>query len=102
MNTLRGGLFRKASFLCLSMVLPFFLQAQFYSGSQMDFGKNRIQYKDFIWSVFRFEKYETYFNVGGREIAVYTAKVAKKYIEETEKFMDHSMDEKIQFIKRLF
>ncbi|HEV7231157.1 MAG TPA: hypothetical protein VGO45_07510 [Bacteroidia bacterium] len=72
--------------------------SQFYSGSQMEFGKNRVQYKDFIWSVYKFEKYETYFNVGGKEIAVYTAHAAKKYVEEVEKLLDHSTEEKIQFI----
>ncbi|MFI5150328.1 MAG: hypothetical protein ACHQRM_11395 [Bacteroidia bacterium] len=98
MNRIRGVFRRIPALLFLGLVVPTLLPAQFYSGSQMDFGKNRVQYKDFIWSVFRFEKFETYFNVGGREIAVYTAQTAKKHIDEFEKFMDHSMDEKIQFI----
>jgi hypothetical protein len=79
-------------------LLSFIASAQFYSGSQMEFGQNRVQYKDFIWSVYKFEKYETYFNVGGKEIAIYTAHAAKKYVEEVEKFLDHSTDEKIQFV----
>jgi Tol biopolymer transport system component len=85
-------------FLFFLLLTSGFIQAQFYSGSQQDFGKNRVQYKDFIWSVYKFDKFETYFNVGGREIAIYTAHTAKRYMEEIEKFLDHSTEEKIQFI----
>ncbi len=85
-------------FLFLLLFSSSFIHAQFYSGSQQDFGKNRLQFKDFIWSVYKFDRFETYFNVGGREVAIYTAHAAKKYLDEVEKFMDHSTEEKIQFI----
>jgi hypothetical protein len=88
----------RCSFVSLFLLISPFLHAQFYSGSEQEFGKNRIQYKDFIWSVYKFDKFETYFNVGGKEIAVYTAHAAKKYLEEVEKFLDHSTEEKIQFV----
>ena len=45
---------------------------QFYNGLQMSFGKNRVQYWDFYWSYYRFEKFDTYFNEYGRELAEYT------------------------------
>jgi hypothetical protein len=90
--------FRPLSLSLLALLFFSKFPAQFYSGSQMEFGKNRVQYKDFIWSVYKFEKYETYFNVGGKEIAIYTAHAAKKYVEEIEKLLDHSTDEKIQFV----
>jgi hypothetical protein len=93
-----GTGFRRILILCLFVAFSGSISAQFYSGSQMEFGKNRVQYKDFIWSVYKFDKYETYFNVGGKEIAIYTAHAAKRYMEEIEKFMDHSMEEKIQFV----
>ena len=43
----------------------FFIQlsiskAQFYNGLQMDFGKNRIQYNEFLWQSMKFEKFDTY------------------------------------------
>jgi Tol biopolymer transport system component len=93
-----GNKFAFTLLFSLLVAFSFRLPAQFYNGSQIDFGKNRVQYRNFIWSVFKFEKYETYFNVGGREIAVYTARSAKKYIDEIEKLLDHSTEEKIQFI----
>jgi hypothetical protein len=98
MNGLIGNTVLKARLSGFFFLLSFIASAQFYSGSQMEFGKNRVQYKDFTWMVYKFEKYETYFNVGGKEIAIYTAHAAKKYVEEVEKFLDHSTDQKIQFV----
>jgi len=71
---------------------------QFYNGTQIDFGKNRVQYDDFEWQYFRFEKYETYFYTGGREIAVYTSKFADENIKELESFFDFKLSESIQFV----
>ncbi len=81
----------------------FFIQlsiskAQFYNGLQMDFGKNRIQYNEFLWQSMKFEKFDTYFYLGGKELAVFTAQVAQRNIEDLEKLFDYSIDEKIQFI----
>lgn len=82
----------------LAAALPAFLNAQFYNGSQTDFGKNRVQYQDFKWQYMRFEKYEVYYSIGGRELAVYTARAAKQHISEIEKFLDATIDERIQFV----
>jgi hypothetical protein len=85
-------------FLFLAAILPAYLSAQFYNGSQTDFGKNRVQYQDFKWQYMRFEKYEVYYSIGGRELAVYTARAAKTHIAEIEKFLDFTLDERIQFV----
>lgn len=64
----------------------------------MEFGKNRVQYQDFKWSYFKFEKYETYFNTGGKELAIYVARSAKQHITEIEKMFDYTLEDRIQFI----
>lgn len=79
-------------------LLPVFAKAQFYNGSQTDFGQNRVQYQDFKWNYYKFDKYEVYFNTGGQELAVYVARSAKKNIQEIEKFFDYTLDDRIQFI----
>ncbi|MBI9036573.1 MAG: PD40 domain-containing protein [Bacteroidales bacterium] len=71
---------------------------QFYNGSQMDFGKNRVQYKEFFWTYYRFEKFDTYFYLNGKELAVFTAKYADLQIDKIEKKLEASLDEKIQFL----
>ncbi len=72
--------------------------AQFYQGSQNEFGKNRVQYREFLWQQFRFKEYDTYFYEGGEQLAKFTSRVAKKNILELEDVFDYTIDDKIQFI----
>ncbi len=75
------------------------LNAQFYSGSQQEFGKNRVQYdQPRLWQWYKFEKYNVYFYMGGKELAMYTAQEAKKSIEKIERLLDYNLDDKIEFI----
>ncbi|HET6243300.1 MAG: PD40 domain-containing protein [Bacteroidetes bacterium] len=74
------------------------IRAQFYNGSQMEFGKNRVQYDEFLWSYYRFEKIETYFYPGGKELAIYTAKTATDHISDLEAIFDYEIENNIQFI----
>lgn len=85
--------------LCLVLFLNFsFSKAQFYSGSQTDFGKNRVKYKTFFWTYYGYERYDVYFYEQGKEIANYVSKAAKKEMQYVEKLFDYSIDGKIQFI----
>ena len=47
--------------------------SQFYYGSQLEFGKNRMQYQSFNWTYFDFERFRVYLYEGGQEIAKYAA-----------------------------
>ncbi|MEW6468033.1 MAG: hypothetical protein AB1458_03870 [Bacteroidota bacterium] len=72
---------------------------QFYSGSYMEFGKNRIQHDEpRLWTWYKFEKFNTYFYKGGQELAVYVSKNAAGHIAEIEKLFDYTLDDKIEFI----
>ncbi|HRG37991.1 MAG TPA: hypothetical protein PK289_05625 [Bacteroidia bacterium] len=79
-------------------LLPFFGNAQFYTGSQTDFGKNRIKYEPFFWTYYTYPDYDVYFYEEGRELANYVSKAAKQQIESIEKLLDYSFDGRIQFI----
>ncbi|MCK9616572.1 MAG: hypothetical protein M0R21_01915 [Lentimicrobiaceae bacterium] len=72
--------------------------AQFYNGSQLNFGRNRVQYNDFFWTYYRFDKFDTYFYLNGRELAVFTAKYAKAILPELEKKLEATLEGKLQFI----
>jgi len=73
-------------------------QSQFYNGSQLTFGKSRVQYSNFLWLNFRFEKFDTYFYLNGKELALYTAAYADKHIKEIELDLQSNLEEKVQFI----
>ncbi len=84
--------------LGLLMIFPGLLRAQFYNGSQLTFGKSRVQYTDFLWVNFRFDKFDTYYYQNGRELAQYTAEYADKHIKEIELSLQSNLEEKVQFI----
>ena len=72
--------------------------AQFYNGSEMSFGKNRVQYEGRFWSFYRFDKFDTYFYINGQELAAFTARYANDAISDIEKKLDYPLDGKIQFV----
>lgn len=80
---------------CLSSVE---VQAQFSRGTQMSFGKNRVQYTDFYWTFYRFKNFDAYFYVGGQELAIYTGRTADREIEEIERIFDYKINGRFQFI----
>lgn len=64
----------------------------------MSFGKNRVQYKDFFWTFYKYEKFDIYFYLGGKELALYTAKYLEDNLDVIEDKLDTGLDDKMQFI----
>ncbi len=74
------------------------VSAQFYYGSQLEFGKNRIQYQSFNWTYFDFERFRVYLYEGGQEIARYAATSVDRQLPIMEKRLDFQLDDKIDVI----
>lgn len=72
--------------------------AQFYQGYQTNFGKNRVQYNEFYWTFYRFKNFDTYFYVGGKELAAFVGRTADQEIEEIEKIFDYRVNGRLQFM----
>jgi len=84
--------------LFLGLMRPFPSQAQFYYGSQQQFGKNRVQYQEFLWSYYRFERFDAFYYKEGQSLAEFASRTANAHLTQIEKFLDHSMDERIEII----
>ena len=82
--------------ILLLAVVP--LYAQFYNGSQLSFGKNRVQHQHFNWQYFRTTQLDVYYYPTGKNLAEYTLYKAPKIIEEIEKMLNFTSTKKIQFI----
>lgn len=82
----------------LMFLLSIDVQAQFYNGTRMSFGKNRVQFDNFEWKYYRFSNLETYFYKGGNELAIYTAKIASAAISRQQQLFEYKLRDKIQFI----
>ncbi|HRD39595.1 MAG TPA: hypothetical protein PLC65_13255, partial [Bacteroidia bacterium] len=64
----------------------------------MDFGKNRIQYQDFNWTYFDYDRYKVYLYQGGKEIAQYVSVSVDKQLPILEKRLDFQMNDKVQIL----
>jgi len=95
-------LFNKVGYKGLTLLMFCFLfstsYAQFYSGSQLTFGKNRVQYIDRFWSYYRFENFDTYFYQQGKPLAIFTAKYFTDNRVALEKKLQTKCTDKIQFV----
>jgi WD40 repeat protein/uncharacterized membrane-anchored protein len=74
------------------------MKAQYYQGNDMPFGKNRVQYKEFLWSYYQYDRYEVYFYEGGRNNAIYLSQIAKKQFDELESAFDFYVNDRLEFI----
>lgn len=73
-------------------------QAQFYNGYQMEFGRSRVQFEQFLWNYYKFERFDTYFYLNGKELALHTARYADSELSRMESMLDTYLEGKIQFI----
>ncbi len=89
---------RRSLLLLFLFLLPFFGSAQFYYGSQQQFGKNRVQYNKFFWSYYRFDRFDVYLYEKGKPVAEYTARMAEENLKQMEKYLDYKMDSRIQIL----
>lgn len=99
----RTPLVLRPFFFFLSCLPAFLLlslpsNAQFYNGYEMQFGKNRVQYDDRFWSFMKYKNFDTYYYLGGLDLAAFTGRTADKDLEEIEKLFDYKLDGRIQFI----
>lgn len=85
-------------FLVAVMVLSVPVKAQFYNGSNMSFGKNRIQWKSFHWTYYRSNVIDVYFYPGGEELAQYAHRYASTQVSHLEEQFSTRFDKKIQLI----
>jgi len=71
---------------------------QFYNGHRMTFGKNRVQYNDFYWSYYRFDRFDVYFNQEGNDLALYAESVITLELDRIESLFDYIIEKRIIFI----
>ena len=73
-------------------------EGQFYTGSDHEFGQNRVQYNPLYWQFYNFERFKVFFVSSGRDHAEYVAKAAHKYLKQVEQFLDYPVQTKLQFV----
>jgi hypothetical protein len=66
--------------------------------NSVEFGKNRIQHKKFIWKFYESPNFNTYFNQGGLELGKFVAQAAEKELKSIETQMEYSLQRQINIV----
>lgn len=74
------------------------LSGQFYYGYRQDFGKNRVQFNQFDWVFYRFDRYDVYFYTRNDELAAQVARMADEQLPRIEGLLDAPLDERVQIL----
>lgn len=82
-------------FFILFFTLGFIANAQV---SNVQYGKNRLQFKKFKWQYYQTRNFNSYFNQGGQEIAKFVAQVAEEELPGIEKFVEYSLQRRANII----
>jgi len=97
MNVLRKNIFQVVTF---AVVIFCFgeARAQFYDGLQVEFGKNRVQYRDFFWQSHTVGHFEIYFYQGGHELAGAVAGIVEPVAESLNPYFGSNLKGPVQII----
>ena len=82
------------------LTIFFFAMATIASAqvSSVEFGKNRVQYKNFKWKYYQTQNINAYFNQDGQEIAKYVAQIAEEELPGIEKFVEYSLQRRANIV----
>ncbi|BAV09248.1 hypothetical protein SAMN05421788_101688 [Filimonas lacunae] len=64
----------------------------------VEFGKNRIQHKKFIWKFYQSANFNTYFNQGGLELGKFAAQVAEDELSSIEDVVEYSLQRRANLV----
>lgn len=82
--------------LFLGVLLP--SNAQFYYGTYMEFGKNRVQFNDFDWNVYRLDAFDIYYYGNDRVMPRKAALMAQRNVTSLQRQLETSFDTRVQII----
>ncbi|MDL2312308.1 hypothetical protein LJC68_05475 [Bacteroidales bacterium OttesenSCG-928-B11] len=85
-----------ATLFLLFFVLP--THAQFYNGSKVSFGKNRVQHQHFNWMYYRTEKFDVYYYPTSQDLAEYTAYRVTEQLGQMQRWLSFHTSKKILFV----
>lgn len=67
-------------------------------GTQIQFGQNRVQYKDFTWQFYESDHFKVYFNQGGQNLGRFTAQMAETDLDEIQNLLDYKLNTQPEII----
>lgn len=88
-------MFRQILYILLLVCCTFQVTGQ---NTQVEFGQNRVQYKNLSWQYFKGDRLDCYFYLGGQEIGMFVAKQAQGILEDLEQTYQYEISKKISIL----
>lgn len=88
----------RTTWLAAACALSGMATAQFYDGTNVTFGKNRVQYQDFFWMHHPMETFDVYFYPGGQDLAQQVGQTLPAARERIEQLFDRTLEGPIQVV----
>ena len=79
----------------VGFLLPVLANAQVNS---VEFGKNRVQHKKFVWKFYQSPNFNTYVAQGGVELGKFVAQIAEEELRPIENFIEYSLQRRANIV----
>ena len=89
---------KSKEFFLITSALFFFLFQASAQVSTTEFGKNRLQFKNFKWKYYQTPNFNTYFNQNGQPLAKYVCQVAEKELPGIEQQVEYGMQRRANIV----
>lgn len=86
---------RSFLFFTILLIGTFHVKAQ---TNTVEFGQNRVQFKNFKWRYYTTRHFNTYFSQNGLELGKYVAQAAEKELPGLEEFMEYTFRQKVNIV----
>ena len=100
MQVLKNSL-RKVNMKTTLLILSSLIFANYYSVAQVstvEYGKNRVQFKNFKWGFYQTDNFNSYYSQNGEPLAKYVAQVAEKELPDLEAFTEYGLQRRANII----
>ncbi|MCT4561340.1 MAG: hypothetical protein N4A41_08190 [Crocinitomicaceae bacterium] len=84
--------------LFILTIIPSIAWSQFVNGSQMTFGKSRVQYYEFDWREQKYERFSIHSYRGEEDLSDRAAQIIQKEIEELEQVFQYKMKDRLEIL----
>ncbi len=88
----------RTTLLAAACALSGVATSQFYDGTNVTFGKNRVQYQDFFWMHHPMETFDVYFYPGGQDLAQQVGQILPAARKRIEQLFDRTLEGPIQVV----
>ena len=98
----------RSDYICTAMKILkslFFFFTISFLGSRLlaqttleEFGQNRVQYSDFIWSFYKSDRFAVYFYLGGQDLGKFVITEGERQIESVENALEYKVNDNIDIL----